>query len=162
MATVLRRGAALVLMIGLAGCGSGGAERDRADVAAQRWVAGYGDQLDRWSLEAGRLQAAAGARDWSRVSRIVRRIGRDGAQVRDRFADVPAALSGAATRYALLVAAGDAATEWARVYRADPPPYASTAQGRRRARVLADAVDDFQRKANAAADALAGGAAQPS
>jgi hypothetical protein len=58
--------------------------------------------------------------------------------------------------YRLMVKAGDAGEEWARIYRVDPPPYDGSRRGLRKAQTLADAVVDFQQKVNAAARATAG------
>jgi hypothetical protein len=153
------RGSAIVAVIGcllaLAGCG--GADERRADeAAAQRWVLAYGAQLDQWTRDARQTAAAAAAEDWPRLARIVRRVGRQGGAVRERFADVPESVADADTLYALLVEAGEAAAEWARVYRTAPPPYLSNDEGIARSRALSAAVEEFQRKANRAASAASG------
>lgn len=142
-------------LVALAGCG-GGDERGADEAAAQRWVLAYGAQLDQWTRDARATAAAAEAEDWPRLSRIVRRIGRQGSAVRERFADVPESVADADTLYALLVEAGEAAARWARVYRSAPPPYLSNEEGLARSRALSRAVEDFQRKANRAASAAAG------
>ena len=141
-------------LLALAGCG--GADARRADeAAAQRWVLAYGAQLDQWTRDARQTAAAAAAEDWPRLARIVRRIGRQGGAVRERFADVPASVADADTLYALLVKAGRPPRR-ARVYRSAPPPYLSNDEGLARSRALSAAVEDFQRKANRAASAASG------
>ena len=78
---------------------------------------------------------------------------RDGDRVRKRFAHVPVALAGGSDMYALLIAAGDAASAWARIYEKDPPPYLGNADGERKSQALADAAARFQAKVNAAVNA---------
>jgi hypothetical protein len=125
-----------------------------ADPTTRAWVAAYGEQLDRWAEGAAQVGAAIQQRAWRRLGRVVRRMGRDGDSVRKRFAEVPPALAGAEDLYTLLLAAGDAASTWADVYRRDPPPYLGNADGQAKSQALADAAADFQAKVNRAADAL--------
>jgi hypothetical protein len=121
----------------------------------KRWVLSYQAQIDRWSTEAPKTEAAAKRADFAELGRIVQRIGRDGDLVRRRFGSVPPDLQAGDRLYRRMVAAGDAAAEWARIYRIDPPPYSQSRQGLRRAQALSDAVVDFQQKVNAAARAAA-------
>jgi hypothetical protein len=135
--------------------GCGGEERAAAaDPATRAWVDAYGKQLDRWAEGTARMSAAIRQRAWGHLGRVVKRMGRDGSSVRERFAAVPPALAGADDLYALLLDAGDAASAWAGVFRRDPPPYLGNADGRAKSQALADAAADFQSKVNRAADAL--------
>lgn len=144
---------ALLILMGslllVAGCGS--EEPDpAADAASQKWVLAYTRQLDRWADGASQMASAIDRQAWGRLEKVVRRMGRDGDRVRKRFEDVPASLSDGDDLYDLLIAAGDAASAWARVYEKDPPPYLGNADGERKSRALADAAADFQAKVNAA------------
>src|ERR687897_379837 len=151
------RPALLILLLSLpliAGCGSeGDAAAPRPDADTQRWMLAYTRQLDRWADGAQQMASAIDQEAWGRLGRVVRRMGRDGDRVRERFAPVPASLAGARALYALLVDAGDAASAWARLYRTDPPPYLGNAAGLRKSQALADAAADFQTKVNRAAAA---------
>jgi hypothetical protein len=134
----------------LAGCG---AEREAdpvVDAETRSWVLAYTRQLDRWADGAAQMARAIDRRAWGRLGRVVGRMGRDGDRVRERFARVPRALADGDDLYALLLDAGDAASAWARVYRADPPPYLGNAAGLRKSRALAKAAADFQAKVNRA------------
>ena len=145
---------ALLLVLGslllLPGCGSEREATVAPDGETRQWVLAYTEQLDRWAQGAAEMATAIEQEDWRRLGRVVRRMGRDGDRVRTRFADVPAALADARDLYALLIEAGDAASAWARLYRADPPPYLGNAAGTRKSRALADAAADFQAKVNRA------------
>lgn len=134
----------------LPACGSEQEAAPAPDRATREWVLAYTEQLDRWAQGAAEMAAATEREDWRRLGRVVRRMGRDGDRVRARFAHVPAALADAPHLYALLIEAGDAASAWARVYRADPPPYLGNAAGARKSRALAGAAADFQAKVNRA------------
>jgi hypothetical protein len=150
------RAALLIVLLSLlllTACGSEGDAAPPADAATQRWMLAYTRQLDRWADGAQRMATAIDQEAWGRLGRVVRRMGRDGDRVRERFARVPATLAGARERYALLVEAGDAASAWARLYRTDPPPYLGNAAGLRKEQALADAAADFQAKVNRAAAA---------
>ena len=151
------RPALLILLLSLpliAGCGSeGDAAAPSPDADTQRWRLAYTRQLDRWADGAQQMASAIDQEAWGRLGRVVRRMGRDGDRVRERFAPVPASLAGARALYALLVDAGDAASAWARLYRTDPPPYLGNAAGLRKSQALADAAADFQTKVNRAAAA---------
>ena len=148
---------ALLILLGsllllLGGCGED--EPDpAADARTRVWLADYTTQLDRWADGAAEMAAAIDRQAWRRLGRVVQRMGRDGDRVRKRFAEVPPTLADGDDLYALLLDAGDAASAWARLYRSDPPPYLSTAEGRRKSQALADAAADFQQKVNAAVDA---------
>ena len=114
--------------------GCGGEERAAAaDPATRAWVDAYGKQLDRWAEGAAQMSAAIRQRAWGRLGRVVKRMGRDGDSVRDRFAAVPPALAGADDLYALLLDAGDAASAWAR--RVPARPAAVPRQRRREGQV---------------------------
>jgi hypothetical protein len=141
------------VVLGLSdGEGSGSGAEDKRE--RQRWVVAYYRQLERWQADAPKTEAAAKRGDFQAVGRTVKRMGRDGNSVRRRFSKVPADLSDGDKLYKLLVDAGDAASEWARIYRVDPPPYDSSARGLRKAQTLSDAAVDFQQKANRAAAAI--------
>ena len=148
---------ALLMLMGslllVAGCGS--EEPDpAADAATQKWVLAYTKQLDRWADGASQMAAAIDQQAWGRLGTVVRRMGRDGDRVRKRFEHVPASLAGGDDLYDLLIAAGEAASAWARVYEKDPPPYLGNADGEKKSRALADAAANFQAKVNAAVDAM--------
>src|SRR5215204_3611313 len=105
---------ALLILLGslllLTGCGSAGSPEPEADAASQRWVLAYTRQLDRWADGAAEMARAIDEQAWGRLGRIVRRMGRDGGRVRERFAEIPPALAGAGDLYALLLEAGEAAS----------------------------------------------------
>jgi hypothetical protein len=147
---------ALLILMGslllVAGCGA--EEPDPAtDAQAQNWVLAYTKQLDRWADGAAQMAAAIDQQAWRRLGTVVRRMGRDGDRLRERFEHVPAALAGGDDLYALLIDAGDAASAWARIYEKDPPPYLGNADGENKSQALADAAADFQAKVNAAVNA---------
>ncbi len=146
-------GAVFLMAVG-ASVVTGGSSSDsgtsETDASMERWVTDYNAQLQRWSDEAPRTEAAAKRGDLKSVGVVVQRIGRDGDLVRKRFGQVPPDLENGDELYRLMVDAGDAAAEWARIYRVDPPPYDQSRRGLRKAQALSDAVVDFQQKVNAA------------
>jgi hypothetical protein len=141
------------IILGLTGEDGGGT----TDAEMTRWVLDYQAQLDSWSAEVPRTEAAAKRGDFAELGRVVQRIGRDGDLVRRRFDSVPPDLEDGDRLYRLMVDAGDAASEWARIYRVDPPPYGQSRQGLRKAQDLSDAVVNFQQNVNAAARATVQG-----
>jgi hypothetical protein len=131
-----------------AGCGAETEADPAAEAETRRWALAYTQQLDRWADGAAEMARAIDQRAWRRLGRVVRRMGRDGDRIQERFTHVPASLAGADDLYARLLAAGRAASAWARLYRRDPPPYLGNETGRRKSKALADAAADFQAKLN--------------
>ncbi len=141
--------AAISSVAGACGGGESGGNGDGyTEADAEKWATRHAKQVVRWRDDANRTEPALKRGDFEAAGRIVKKIGREGDRVRLRFRKVPTNLRHGDRLYSMIVDAGDAASQWALIFRTDPPPYPQTARGLRKSQRIADAAVAFEQKTN--------------